>query len=161
MLQTIKYKTIKNENIQLKKINNITIVLLNYLTVNYISKQKIFLFKNYYTYTFVLYCLRIIWRGKAYRVRLFKKSCKFTFSFGYSHWYKLIYNKNYFNFTRIRRQNYVVIFQTRDELQSIKNIFNSIRIYNRYTRRGIRLKKSPYLKRFGKVSQVNSILHSF
>jgi len=43
----------------------------------------------------------------------------------------------------------------------LRDLFNGIRPYNKYTKRGIRLKKSFFKQRFGKISQVNSILHSF
>ena len=105
--------------------------------------------------------MRIIWRGKAYRVRLFKKRKKFTFNFGHSHWYKMCYSGRYFQFFRLKRQSYLVIFSNRKLNFIVSSFFNGIRFYNHYTRRGIRLKKSFYKKRFGKISQVNSILHSF
>ena len=92
---------------------------------------------------------------------LFKKSNKFTLNFGHSHWCKLWYNINFFKFFKIRRQNYVVLFNSRWDEFYLKFLFSKIRIYNRYTKRGIKLKKTPYIRRFGKISQVNSSLHSF
>lgn len=117
--------------------------------------------KQYFVYTFITFYVRIIWRGKAYRVRLFKKHGKFTLNFGYSHWCKLKFNKSFFNFFKIKRQSYIVLFSNRWEDFYIKNLFSKLRIYNRYTRRGIKIKKTPYIRRFGKISQVNSSLHSF
>lgn len=73
----------------------------------------------------------------------------------------MIYFKTKLEFFRLRRQNYIVFIQNRFDLKRVKAFFNGIRTYNKYTRRGIRLKKSPYIRRFGKISQVNSILHSF
>lgn len=73
----------------------------------------------------------------------------------------MIYKKSEVNFFRLRRQNYLVFIKDRFDLRIVKDFFKSIRVYNKYTRRGIRLKKSPYIRRFGKISQVNSILHSF
>lgn len=66
-----------------------------------------------------------------------------------------------YSFFRIRRQNYLLFFKNRIDFSFLKNSFNTIRKYNKYNRRGIRLKKIYFLKRFGKISQVNSILHNF
>ena len=52
----------------------------------------------------------MIWKGKAYRVRLYKKYNKFTLNFNYSHWYKLIFNKNRYKINKVNRQNYLFIF---------------------------------------------------
>ena len=161
MFLTIKLTDKYLNNILIKKINNFLLILFINNIHAFIKKKHWNLWKNYFTYTFILYFLRIIWRGKAYRVRLFKKHQKFTFNFGHSHWYKMIYFKTKLEFFRLRRQNYIVFIQNRFDLKRVKAFFNGIRTYNKYTRRGIRLKKSPYIRRFGKISQVNSILHSF
>ena len=102
-----------------------------------------------------------MWRGKAYRVRLFKKNNKFTLNFGHSHWYKILFNKNYFKFSKLKRQSYLVLFSNRCDCLFLKQIINSIRILNKYTKRGIKIKKTPYIRRFGKISQVNSMLHNY
>lgn len=161
MLNVVKFINKINNIFIIKKINNIVYVNLNYNMSTYISVKSIKIIKNFFIYSFIIYFLRIVWRGKAYRVRLFKKSSKFTLNFGHSHWYKIIYDKNHYNFFRIRRQNYLVFFKDRNDFFFLKDIFNGIRKYNKYNRRGIRLKKTIFLKRFGKISQVNSILHSF
>ena len=145
----------------LKKINNILLVDLNQNTNIYINTKFIKIIKNFFTHSFVIYFLRIIWRGKAYRIRFFKKSSKFTLNFGHSHWCKILYNSDMYSFFRIRRQNYLLFFKNRIDFSFLKNSFNTIRKYNKYNRRGIRLKKIYFLKRFGKISQVNSILHNF
>ncbi len=161
MLYTSKLVYTKRREMIIKKINNFIIFLLDFAYYPYTKKKFIKILKDYYTYTFVTFYLRFIWRGKAYRVRLFKKNNKFTLNFGYSHWCKLLYKEDYFKFFKIKRQNYVVLFNTRWEAFYLKYIFSKLRIYNKYTRRGIRLKKTPYIKRFGKISQVNSSLHSY
>lgn len=161
-MTTIKLILKKKPNFYtLKKINNIYITLVNYGTHIYSNKHQINTLKLFFSHTFVNYFTKIIWRGKAYRVRFFKTSSKFTLNFGHSHWLKIIFKKNYFNFFKIRRQSYLILFAKRLDSSFLKNIFNKMRVYNRYTRRGIRLKKTPYIRRFGKISQVNSILHSF
>jgi hypothetical protein len=168
MLQKIKLKSTS-----IPSLNYFTVRKLNFLTfiINSMNKYKVFkgygkvknykIIKNYFLYTYISFFLRIVWRGKAYRIRLFKKKKKFTFNFGHSHWYKLVYNKPFYSFFRIKRQSYLVLFNTRNQRRTLTDIFSSIRPYNKYTRRGIRLKKSVYIRRFGKISQVNSILHSF
>ncbi len=161
MLITIKVINEFYETVWLKKLNNFLILILDKGSHCY---SKSFFFKklkHFFAYTFLMYYLRIVWRGKAYRVRFFKTSNKFTFNFGHSHWCKLIYDKQYISFFRLKRQNYLVYCaDVTDRLKIIK-LINSIRTYNKYTRRGIRIKKASYIKRFGKISQVNSILHSF
>lgn len=161
MLQTSILINYKKDIIMLKKINNFFIFLFNFTKKHYVDKKTNNILKKYFTYTFITFYLRIIWRGKAYRVRLFKKSNKFTLNFGHSHWCKLWYNINFFKFFKIKRQNYIVLFNTRWDEFYLKSLFSKIRIYNKYTKRGIKLKKTPYIRRFGKISQVNSSLHSF
>lgn len=161
MLYTSKFFDFKRRSIVIKKINNFVIILMNFLTASFTKSYFLKIIKNYYTYTFITFCLRFVWRGKAYRVRLFKKNNKFTLNFGYSHWCKLLFNTNFFKFFKIKRQNYVILFNTRWDEFYLRYLFGKLRIYNKYTRRGIRLRKSPYNKRFGKISQVNSSLHSY
>jgi len=161
MLYTSKLININDDLIIIKKINNFFFFLFNFTNKHFSEKKYNDILKKYFVYTFITFYLRIIWRGKAYRVRLFKKSNKFTLNFGHSHWCKLWYNINFFKFFRIKRQNYLVLFNTRWEESYLKFLFSKIRIYNKYTRRGIKLKKTPYIRRFGKISQVNSSLHSF
>ena len=150
-----------SDKLVLKKINNFIIIMLGNGSHIYTAYKYWKLWKNYFVYTFIIYFIRIIWRGKAYRVRFFKKSAKFTFNFGNSHWYKLIYDKTRLSFFRIRRQSYLAFASDRFDTRLIKDFFSNIRVYNKYTRRGIRIKRAPYIRRFGKISQVNSILHSF
>lgn len=161
MLITIKFLTKACESLWLKKINNFIILVLNSGGHCYTQKKFIKKLQHFFTYTFLMYYLRIVWRGKAYRIRFFKKSNKFTFNFGHSHWYKLTYDKQYISFFRLKRQSYLVYFADKMKKLKLEKLFNSIRIYNKYTKRGIRVKKTSYIKRFGKISQVNSVLHSF
>lgn len=149
------------ESFVVKKVNNIYFFLLNYKEKNYNNINKVLKYKKYFINTYVIFYFRIIWRGKAFRVRFFKKSNKFTFNFGYSHWTKLIYDNDNFNFVKLGRQNYIIIFKYRLQINYVINAFNTLRTMNKYTKRGIRIKQTPYIRRFGKISQVNSSLHSF
>lgn len=145
----------------MKKINNITVFLLNYNQTFCYNNEVIYKFKKFFVHSYIQYFLRIIWRGKAFRIRYFKKSHKFTFNFGHSHWLKLLFSPKIYNFFKIKRQSYLSIFSDRCDSKNLLFWFNNLRQMNKYTKRGIRVKTSPYIKRFGKISQVNSSLHSF
>lgn len=56
---------------------------------------------------------------------------------------------------KLKRQLYIIIFKNRKLNNILINNFNNIRIYNKYTKRGLRIKNTPYIKRFGKISQIN------
>jgi hypothetical protein len=161
VLQSITIYSLHFERVVIKKINNITFFLLNYSQSFCHNNIIISKFKNFFVHSYIIFFLKLVWRGKAYRIRYFKKSNKFTFNFGHSHWLKLIFLPKIFNFFKIRRQSYLIIFSNRIETNFLTNQFNNLRVMNKYTKRGIRVKTSPYIKRFGKISQVNSSLHSF
>lgn len=161
MLETLKLLTKFNELIIIKKINNFKIFLLNYNNHTYTYNKYYSIINNYYIYTFIFFFFHIMWRGKAYRVRFFKKSNKFTLNFGYSHWLKIIFNNKIFNFGKLKRQSYIVLFGKREDKFFLIKILNKLRILNKYTKRGIKIKKTPYIRRFGKISQVNSSLHNY
>jgi hypothetical protein len=161
LLNTATFINKFSDKLIIKKINNILTIGLNKRLTPYSPNKGIKVLKNYFTYSYIIYFLNIVWRGKAYRIRFFKKNCKFTLNFGHSHWYKFVYDKNIFSFYRLKRQKYFVIYKNRFDYQFLKKTIENIRPYNKYTRRGIRLKRSVFIKRFGKISQVNSILHQF
>jgi hypothetical protein len=149
------------EKIVLKKVNNISFFLLNYKHNFFKSPSILEKYKIFFVHSYIIFFLRIIWRGKAFRVRYFKKSNKFTFNFGHSHWLKLLFQPQVYTFVKVKRQNYLIIFKDWLKIKYVKYVFNNLRLMNKYTKRGIRVKNSPYIRRFGKISQVNSSLHSF
>lgn len=161
MISQIILVNFENKNIQINSINASTCVIMQTPSSYYFHKLSKIKLKKYFVNTFVSFYLRLVWRGKAYRVRFFKKKKKFTFNFGHSHWYKIIYSVKKFQFYRLRRQSYLVTYYNRCTYFFLRDLFNNIRPYNKYNKRGIRLKKTFYKQRFGKISQVNSILHSF
>lgn len=161
MLESISFYNINFEKVVFKKINNISFFLLNYKQNFFKDTWSIKKLKLFFIHSYVIYFLRIIWRGKAFRVRYFKKYNKFTFNFGHSHWLKLLFKNNVFNFFKIKRQSYLSIFSRRLDAKELIFYFSNLRQMNKYTKRGIRIKNIPYIKRFGKISQVNSSLHSF
>jgi len=155
MLKTFK---IINENtlVICKNLNNHKFILPSFIKIKILKK-----FIKFFVNTFYGFYFRIIWKGKAYRVRYFKKNNKFTFNFGHSHWCKLLFFINLFNFFKIKKQNYVIFFKYRKNLKYVEHFFNNIREFNKYTRRGVRVKNVPTSRRFGKISQVNSSLNNF
>lgn len=155
MLKTINLINNYNEQIILKKINYINIFINNFKLIHYKNHLNFNKFNLFFINTFIYYFLKLIWRGKAYRIRFFKKSNKFTFNFGHSHWYKLKYNRNIYSIFKLKRQLYIIIFKNRKLKNILINNFNNIRVYNKYTKRGLRVKNTPYIKRFGKISQIN------
>lgn len=161
MLQTIKIFNKNIEKVVLKKINNIFFILLNYNQNFYKNTHIIKKYEDYFSNSFIIYFLRIIWKGKAFRVRYFKKNNKFTLNFGYSHWLKLLFSPDIFKFIKLKRQNYLVLFENYKNIWKLQKFFNNLKKMNKYTKRGIRVKNTPYIKRFGKISQVNSSSHSF
>jgi hypothetical protein len=155
VLKTIKLKNNKNTIIQ-KNLNNFDFFIIN---IKNLKKQHKLI--KYFVNSFYTFYFRIIWKGKAYRVRYFKTNNKFTLNFGHSHWCKLSFNNKIFNFFKIKKQNYIIFFSYRQQLKFLEMFFNTIRVFNRYTRRGIRIKSLPTIRRFGKISQANSSLNSF
>jgi len=150
----------KTNSVLLKKLNKFIFISLNfkiYHINNNLNAVKIY--KQHYIYAHVFFFLHIVWKGKAFRIKFFKKNKKLTFNFGHSHWTKCMYTHNY-TISKIKKQFYLIIFKYRQEKKTIIKIFNNIKKFNKYTKRGIRIKQSIYYKRFGKVSQSNSILQT-
>ena len=163
----------KNISIYFKKnIFNIFIFNKHYWIVlpykfkdfDYFNKNSIHI-KNYkliykinYIYLFILKCNRISFKGKGYRVRIFRKKKKITFNFGHSHWTKL---KTYstWDFFKFRRQRYLFAGCHNKLYLIFSNKLSKIRTMNRYTLRGLRMKKQAIKQRFGKISQYISSLH--
>jgi hypothetical protein len=163
MALIIKWKHINDpfKSFRLININNITFFDLRnfYASVsNYIVINKYY---KYLYHTFFNYWLSLMWRGKAYRVRFFKKHKKFTLNFGYSHWTKLIYNEQLVQFFKRKRQKYYIFFKYFFQQSELKFFLNNIKKMNKYTNRGFRVKNSVRYRRFGKISQGNLSLHSY
>lgn len=113
---------------------------------------------NFFYNNFFIKWGRVVFRGKSYRIRNFKKNNKFTFNFGYSHWTKLKLLKNWQCFKR-KRQNHVVFTYTLKDFLYFSRFLPYVRFMNCYTVRGLRLKKQFIIRRFGKISQHISKLH--
>ena len=113
--------------------------------------------KLFLTYLLILRWSRIMFKGKGFRVRLYRNCGKVVLNFGYSHWTRLKFYENW-NFFKLRRQNYL-FFSTINFffVNFCKKIL--VRKLNRYTQRGLRLKRQTIKRRFGKISQYISSLH--
>lgn len=101
---------------------------------------------------------RVIFRGKGFRVRVFRESSKLTLNFGHSHWAKLHFKFNW-DFFKLKRQNYLFFSSVITDYLLFKLKLPNIRVVNRYTLRGLRLRRQCVKKRFGKISQYISSLH--
>lgn len=133
---------------KLDNFNNIS----NFLTNNIIKKKK---FINKYL---IYNVFRVVFKGKGFRVRLFRSLNKITLNFGHSHWtkFKLL---NTWRMFKLRRQNYILLAYSNKNSELFKKDISTVKIMNRYTQRGLRLKKFCIKKRFGKISQYISSLH--
>lgn len=126
-----------------------------YREIYKLNRLIIFSFLSNY---FLAQWAHLAFRGKSFRVRNFSSRNKLTLNFGYSHWTRLKLNKKWAFFKR-RRQCYVMYTWCVSDFYSFIRFFPYIRFYNKYTMRGLRLRKQPIIRRFGKISQHISILH--
>lgn len=126
----------------------------------YIYKKtfKYYFLVNYYYNIILIFWTHIIFKGKSYQIRAYKKYNKLTLNFGYSHWSKIKFNFLWGLFKR-RRQNYVIYGFLLQSFYNLKLKFPYIKVMNRYTLRGLRLRKQKIKKRFGKISQYLSSMH--
>lgn len=124
---------------------------------NYWSYIKRNQHKILYKLLFILWD-RIIFRGKGFRVRIFRDNKKITCNFGHSHWTKLLFNKQW-DFIKLQRQNYLIFTYFITNTTLLRLVLPKIRLVNRYTLRGLRYRRQQIQKRFGKISQYVSSLH--
>lgn len=139
--------------------NNFKLIIpfnLVYVKDNY---KNIYTFNRYILKTFSIHWVRVIFRGKGFRLRKFKQFNKLTFNFGHSHWTKMALDIDNFFFKKLRRQNYICLLKKYSQLKLFKNNIKFLKRLNFYTKRGLRLKKQFIRRRFGKISQVVSLLH--
>lgn len=115
-------------------------------------------FSKYISSLYIVLWTRVIFKGKGYRLRKFKGYNKVTCNFGHSHWTRFSLTTNFF-FKKLRRQNYICLSKKLFETMLFQHYFKKVKPLNVYTKRGLRLKKQPIKRRFGKISQVVSSLH--
>lgn len=119
--------------------------------------KSVYLFR-YLCSNFIVVWARIVFKGKGFRIRNFQKELKLTLNFGHSHWDRIKFYKFWF-FWKKRRQNHLILTYNNDFFREFYILFPYIKLLNRYTKRGLRLKKQPIVRRFGKISQHISSLH--
>ncbi len=107
---------------------------------------------------FTMFWKRVAFRGKSFRVRNFRKKHKIILNFGYSHWTRLKLLPMW-SFIKKKRQSYVWFTQDLNSYVALLRFLPTIRIYNKYTMRGLRFKQQSIVRRFGKISQHISSLH--
>ena len=107
---------------------------------------------------FVMFWRRIVFKGKGFRVRIFRDNKKITLNFGYSHWTKLKFIRNWDIF-KLYRQNYLSFCNSWQDFLDFELLLPTIKPMNRYTLRGLRFKRQIIKRRFGKISQYISSLH--
>lgn len=123
-----------------------------------------YLFVTFIDYYYTYFWRRLSFRGKSYRVRLYRRFQKFSLNFGYSHQTKLQLSSCWGFLRRKKRkekqrQKYIVFTNVGTILQPFVMFFPRIRYFNCYTMRGLRLVQQPIIRRFGKLSQHISSLH--
>jgi hypothetical protein len=92
-------------------------------------------------------------------MRKFKKCNKLTFNFGRSHWTKYKYDRGLFFTKKFRRQKILCFTPFIENRHKLIEDINNVKPLNVYTKRGLRWKKYAIKRRFGKISQVVSLLH--
>lgn len=97
--------------------------------------------------------VRFRYSGKGLKVKKGSSTCTVLFNLGSSHISKLHYNPSSMQILRTKKNTYTIISPSpRDTISPIDIM--SIRPYNIYTRRGLRLCRQSVIRRFGKVSQL-------
>lgn len=119
----------------------------------YLNSRR-YLFTKFLT----IFWHRVVFKGKGFRVRVRREDSRITLNFGYSHWTKLKFLENW-DFFKLYRQNYIIFTSNLYDSQNFCLLVSRIKVMNRYTLRGLRLKKQPIKRRFGKISQYVSSLH--
>lgn len=152
-----KHLPITNYSFSADYINYNFIDMYNSITSykNYITKLH---YPLWYNIQIILlsYWKRVVFKGKGFRMRKFKNSRKLTFNFGHSHWTKLRLRIFFILFKRKRRQSQYFFCYYRLLFEQLCLLIMNIRRINKYTKRGLRLKKQPIIRRFGKISQMLS-----
>lgn len=154
---TFFYKNIWLCNIFLKK--NFAIVIPIASSINNLKIKKFFQFNKFVLKTFSQHWFRISFRGKGFRLRKFKHLSKLTLNFGHSHWARVALSKDLYFLKKIRRQNYLCVTRFFSNYKNLKKDLKKYKTLNKYTKRGLRLRKQFIFRRFGKISQVVSSLH--
>jgi hypothetical protein len=93
--------------------------------------------------------------GKGLKIKKGTINSLILFNLGVSHISKLYFNTKKIKILRTKKNTYTIITLNRNNMLTMHDM-RKIRPYNLYTRRGLRLTRQPFCKRFGKVSQIAS-----
>lgn len=113
--------------------------------------SKLLLFKYLWNFK------KIRYHGKGYKIRKSNKTCRLNFRFGKSHWTRVLFDNNIFNVRRTKKNTYTFLSIKSYNLVDLKKLIKKIKGVSHYTKRGVRLTRQYFKKRFGKVSQANSV----
>ena len=94
--------------------------------------------------------IKFAYKGKSYRIRLFKTKKKFTFHVGYSHWVKLLFNITFIRCFKRHRTAFNALTYSTSVQRYFSFIIRTIKKPNYYTLRGVRLKQQVFYRRFRK-----------
>lgn len=100
---------------------------------------------------------KIKYHGKGYKIRKNNKFKKLTCRFGRSHWTKVIFNNRLLVIRRTKKNTFTFISLNSKIFNQLRSIVLAIKGVSKYTKRGIRLTRQPLKRRYGKVSQANSV----
>lgn len=119
--------------------------------INKFYIKNIFIY--YYTYKFN----KIRYYGKTYRFLFYKKFIMFRV--GRSHLTNVFFNKD--SYFLVKKKKNLIYIKTKNKkcYEDLKYKINKIKKINMYTKRGVRLNKYKFNKRYGKVSQAFMGLH--
>ncbi len=141
---------INNTNIKINFLNNCNLFYLpNTLYLYFLRNILLY----YYLYKFN----KIKYYGKTYRILYYKNFI--NFKVGKSHPVWVILKKK--NFLTLKKKKNLIYIRS-SSLQFWKELkikINLIRKINKYTKRGVRINKYKFSKRYGKVSQAFMGLH--
>lgn len=107
---------------------------------------------------------RFMFRGKAFRLRYYKKLNRFFFNLGFSHVTRLFLGPAFLGARKPRprertRQRYAIFSYNFYQITMLQAHTRVVKPYNVYTQRGLRLRAQGIGRRFGKISQHISSLH--
>lgn len=136
-----------------KKLNNVN------LNLNFIKKKpETFFYRTNnsnldFRLKFNWIFFKFKYQGKGLKIKKSNSDSQFIFNLGSSHISKLFFKKNKVYVNRTKKNTYTFYtFLKKNVLHP--NMSAKIRLYNKYTKRGLRFNRQAMIRRFGKVSQL-------
>lgn len=133
--------------------NSLNCNLIQSITKPYYKDNGYLKFNAFIKFQWFLYKFRYF--GKGLKIKKSTISETIDFNLGNSHISNIYFNSKKIKIFRTRKNTYTII--TNKYIKIINSEFMyQIKPYNIYTRRGLRLNRQNFIKRFGKVSQIAS-----